>query len=788
VPVRLLLAKEQQAPKGYRRIDLRFTTNAYPKEQRRDAWRFVLQRLSIGLVSAADDFYGELVSITSGQGIDFIRLTGTSQTLSIRFPPEQPVFWLGLLLEGRMTASSGGQPFELTENHMIYGNDAIQAEIEMTSDYRLLIVRVPASLPLLKARLPRSPILGHLVSEVTIGQMMAGLLRSVADAIVSLTDDQMRPIELALPEFIAATLRDKAPAKSLGGAAGGRAAILERVFQSIEMRLSDADLNIHQIASEHGISSRYLQKLFENHGESFGQYLKLRRLERCRLDLGSPLHAQRTISEILYQWGFNDSASFSRAFRERYGTSPREYRKSPDREMASTEPLRRGRPPTARDTRLEEVAEDGGPPPVDVDTPVERPPFRHHHLPARPETIHWGFFSRSLRPVLEIQSGDFVTIETLTHHANDDSERMVMGDAGAEEVFRWTPEGKAVDRRGAGPLDASAFGRGAGEGFGVHICTGPIAIENARPGDVVEVRILDIAPRKSCNPRFSGRAFGSNAAAYWGFHYSDLLTEPKKREVVTIYEVETEPGRPTTAHAVYSYRWTLQTDPSGVVHDRIDYPGIPVDPETIEKNFNVLRDIEIPVRPHFGLIGLAPASSELVDSVPPSNVGGNIDNWRLGAGASLYLPVAVAGGLLSLGDPHASQGDSELCGTAIECSMTALIQVILHPAKTSTPYTRDLDYPMIETRDEWIILGFSHSDYLKELGPTAQSEVYKKSSLDLAMRDCFRKARRFLMSVRNLTEDEAISLLSVGVDFGVSQVANGNWGVHAIIRKALFTG
>ena len=95
---------------------------------------------------------------------------------------------------------------------------------------------------------------------------------------------------------------------------------------------------------------------------------------------------------------------------------------------------------------------------------------------------------------------------------------------------------------------------------------------------------------------------------------------------------------------------------------------------------------------------------------------------------------------------------------------------------------------MIETRDEWVILGFSNPDYLKELGANAQSDVYKKSSIDLAMRDCFRKARRFLMTLRNLSEDEAISLLSVGVDFGISQVANGNWGVHAIIRKAMFTG
>jgi acetamidase/formamidase len=83
--------------------------------------------------------------------------------------------------------------------------------------------------------------------------------------------------------------------------------------------------------------------------------------------------------------------------------------------------------------------------------------------------------------------------------------------------------------------------------------------------------------------------------------------------------------------------------------------------------------------------------------------------------------------------------------------------------------------------------GFSHPDYLKELGEDAQSEVYKKSSIDAAMRDAFRKARRFLMTTKGLSEDEAISLLSVGVDFGISQVANGNWGVHAVIRKAMFT-
>jgi len=766
---------------------VRFTTNAYPRDQRRDAWRFALQRVSIDLLGGDGDIYGELLSFTSGQRIQFARATGTAQRLALDFGQEGACFWIAILLEGSLTVVGGTERVTLAEGDMAYASGTTRAELELLSDYRLLVVKVPLSLPALKQRLPMPDGIGSIDGESPMGRMLSGLLRSVADSIVDVSDDQMRPVELALPEFIAAILLDKAPAKALGGAAGGRAAILERVFQSIEMRLSDPDLSIHQIAGEHGISARYLQKLFETFGESFGQYVKLRRLERCRLDLGSPLHAQRSISEILYQWGFNDSASFSRAFRERYGISPREYRKSPEILETPTETPRRGRPntrggkPETLSTEAEEI-----PPLPETGSPAEDGrEVRHHHLPVRPDTIHWGYFSRMLKPVLEVRSGDYVTIETLTHHANDDAERMIEGDAAAEAVYRWTAEGKTVERRGAGPLDASAFGRGAGEGFGVHICTGPIAIEGAKPGDVVEVRILELGPRPSKNPRYAGRAFGSNAAAYWGFHYNDLLTEPRQREVVTIYEIESEPGR-AAAHAVYNYRWTPQTDPSGVVHDRIDYPGIPVDPESIVRNFNVLRDIEIPVRPHFGVVAMAPAHSELVDSVPPGNFGGNIDNWRLGAGASVYLPVAVPGGLLSLGDPHASQGDSELCGTAIECSMTAVIQVILHPATSSRAHIRDLDYPMIETRDEWVILGFSNPDYLKELGANAQSEIYKKSSIDLAMRDCFRKARRFLMTIRNLSEDEAISLLSVGVDFGISQVANGNWGVHAIIRKAMF--
>jgi acetamidase/formamidase len=407
----------------------------------------------------------------------------------------------------------------------------------------------------------------------------------------------------------------------------------------------------------------------------------------------------------------------------------------------------------------------------------------HYYVPATDKTVLWGYFSKSAKPVIEIESGDYVTMETLTHHANDDSERMIKGDMGAESVFFWDQKRKGVNRRGAGPMDAKV---GAGGGQGVHICTGPVHIKDAEPGDILEVRIIDVAPRPSANPAFKGKSFGSNAAANWGFHYGDTLSEPKKREVVTIYEVDAT-GERNWARAVYNFRWTPQTDPFGVVHPIIDYPGVPVDHSTITKNENILKNIRVPVRPHFGTMGVAPAEAEFVTSIPPSYTGGNIDNWRIGKGATIYYPVAVTGGMFSVGDPHASQGDSELCGTAIECSLTGTFQLILHK-KASLPGTplAELNYPLLETQDEWLLHGFSFANYLSELGADAQSTIYSKSSVDLALRDAYHKMRHFLMTTQNMGEDEAISLMSIAVDFGITQVVDGNWGVHAVVKKSIF--
>ena len=774
-----------------------FTTEAYPDHHRLEAWQGALGRLAIEARNAAgsQDVFATAQAVESPLGIVVAQIAAGPQKLSYGDDPE--VIWLALHHEGQALLHDASRTASIAVGDLIYGIAGAHAELTFTTNFRVLLVRVPRKALGTRLVEPPGPRIGHLSGSSGVVRVFAELLTSVAGSIEQLDSAAIRPIEIALAEFLAVSLASDQDSGTLTGATAPQTATLHRVCQTIEARLGDPDLTPVSVAEQEGVSIRYLHKLFEAAGSSFGEYVRQRRLENCRLDLMNPLYARDSITAICFRWGFNEAGGFSRAFSERFGEPPRQYR----RRIASTisEGVRlqmvRGRPlgfesrpatppkpqPLARGGHF---AGDHGPAIVNGAGAVSRsrPGGRHHHLAATDKTVHWGYFSRTLRPALEIDSGDTVTIETLSQHCNDDHERMVRGDPGAESVFHWSHDHKNVDRRGAGPIDASIYGRGAGEGFGVHICTGPIAIKGAMPGDVVEVRILDLRLRPSVNGPYAGRVFGSNAAAWWGFHYKELLTEPRPREVVTIYEIADD-----IARAVYNFHWTPQTDPYGVTHTTIDYPGVPVDHATIDKNYDVLKDVEVPVRPHFGVIGLAPRESEIVDSIPPTSSGGNIDNWRAGKGSRLYLPVAVAGGLLSVGDPHASQGDSELCGTAIECSLTGDFQIILHRRQDlAGTKLEDVNYPLLETPEEWVVQGFSHANYLAEFGEKAQSEVYQKSSLDLAMKDAFRKARRFLMTAHHLTEDEAISLLSVAVDFGVTQVVDGNWGVHGVIRKRLF--
>ena len=773
-----------------------FTSESYSEHDRLEAWRDVLSAVGLEPSAGSAVHTGHATaSRRTAEGVVLARLAAGPQAVSpvSRLADDMPIVLLPIEDGVTLRTASGHQI--VSTGHLLLLPRKGDWSVAFQRDMRALVLSVTSDA--FHGRKIGKPVFDEVrvLAPGGFTEVFSRALETAARNLETRSDIEWAAVAQSLadllPTFVAPTTD--------AGCTATQAAILHRLCQTIERKLDDPDLTPARVAESEGISERYLQKIFEGSGSSFTHYLRERRLQRTSAELSNPAEAHHSISEIAYRNGFNDSAHFSRTFRHRFGLSPREFRQQElERFTASSSAAgQRGWPQQAlaqlrSHHPLASAARNTEPSPADIVCGSAEGKQHHHHLSVQAARVHWGYFSRSLAPQIEINSGDTITIETLTQHASDDPERMIAGDAGAESVFHWTPTAKNVDRRGAGPMDASVYGRGAGEGFGVHICTGPVAVKDAQPGDVLEVRILDIVPRASRNPDFEGQVFGSSVAAWWGYHYNELLAEPKPREAVTIYEIhfarrEGDLEETPYARALYSYRWQPQADPFGVVHATYDYPGVPVVPGSVRRRHNVLDGIRIPLRPHFGVVAVAPREVDFVDSIPPSYFGGNLDNWRLGKGSAVYLPVSVPGALLSVGDPHATQGDGELGGTAIECSMTGTFQLILHKkADLAGRVFADLTYPLIETETDWVLTGFSHPNYLAEFGAKGQSEVYATSSLDLAMKDAFRKMRRFLMNIKGLSEDEAIALMSAAVDFGVTQVVDGNWGVHAILSKRLF--
>jgi acetamidase/formamidase/AraC-like DNA-binding protein len=768
-----------------------FTSESYSEGDRPEAWRDVLRAVGLQPSAATTVPSGHATaSRRDAEGVALARLSAGSQAVSPlpHLAGDMPIVMLPLEDGVALRTSAGHQIISVGQLLLLPRKS--DWSVAFQRGMRAVVLSVTSDT--FRGRKISQPAFSdvRVMAPGGFTEVFSRTLDSAARSLETLSVVEWTAVAQSLADLLPTFMRQLMAAATETGTAT-QAAILHRICQTIERRLDDPDLTPARVAQAEGISERYLQKLFEGTGSNFTHYLRERRLQRTWADLSNPAEAHHSISEIAYRSGFNDSAHFSRAFRNRFGLPPREFRQQEIERAAasSTAAGQRGWPQDALAQLrcrhpLASAARSAKPTEADEVSSSAEGDRNHHHLSVEAARVHWGYFSRLLKPQTEINSGDTITIETLTQHASDDPERMIAGDAAAESVFRWTHDAKNVDRRGAGPMDASIYGRGAGEGFGVHICTGPVAVKDAQPGDVLEVRILDIVPRPSRNPDFEGRVFGSSVAAWWGYHYNEFLAESKPREVVTIYEIFAHDG---TARALYSYRWEPQTDPFGTVHGTYDYPGVPVAPGSVKRRHGVLDGISIPLRLHFGVIALAPREADFVDSVPPSYFGGNLDNWRLGKGSAVYLPVSAPGALLSVGDPHATQGDGELGGTAIECSMTGTFQLILHKkADLAGRAFADLTYPLIETETDWVLTGFSHPNYLAEFGASGQSEVYANSSLDLAMKDAFRKMRRFLMNIKGLSEDEAIALMSAAVDFGVTQVVDGNWGVHAILSKRLF--
>jgi acetamidase/formamidase len=307
----------------------------------------------------------------------------------------------------------------------------------------------------------------------------------------------------------------------------------------------------------------------------------------------------------------------------------------------------------------------------------------HHHLPSTPETIHWGWFDAALPHVLTVDSGDRVTIDSLSG-----------GPANLPgEGFQVPPELLQVHATSQRRLPG-------------HICTGPIHVRGAQPGDVLEVRILDVQLRQD-----------------WGYTFVRPLAGGLPDEISAFEQIHTRLDR---ERKVGRLPWGL----------------------------------EIPLRPFFGVMGVAPPKEwGAISSIQPRAHGGNLDNKQLVPGSTLYLPVFNEGAGFSVGDGHGVQGDGEVGVSAIETALIGTFE--LHVRK-------DLRYnfPSAET-------------------PTHLVTMAMDPDLDTATRDALRRMVDRVAAETGLSRQRALMLMSLVADVHVTQIVNEHKGIHVMLPKSV---
>jgi acetamidase/formamidase len=312
-----------------------------------------------------------------------------------------------------------------------------------------------------------------------------------------------------------------------------------------------------------------------------------------------------------------------------------------------------------------------------------------YKLKPTPKTVAWGYYDATTAPVLRVKSGDTVEVQTLITSSPARLEGAGLPPDQVEQSLRDIH--KEVTNKGPGG----------------HILTGPIYVEGAEPGDVLEVRIKEI---RLAIP-YAYNAFG--------------------------------PGR-------------------GFLPEDFPYARmkiIPLDERRMVARFS--DSIEIPLKPFFGSLGVAPPeTSGRISSAPPWIHAGNLDNKELVAGTTLFIPVHAKGALFLAGDGHAGQGNGEVDITALETSLIGMFQLVVRKDMR-------LRWPRAETPTHFITMGI-HED------------------LNEATKMAVREMIDFLVTEKQLSRDDAYMLASVAADLSITQLVDGNKGAHAMIAKTIF--
>lgn len=211
------------------------------------------------------------------------------------------------------------------EGDIIYAPTGLDMSLTASSEFKILYVKIPPDLVHSRILNPDLVDVGYLSCESGINRIFADMLRSISHNIESVDPTTLRPIEIALAEFLVINLTQQAIVQDFGGTA--KMMHYKRICQTIDAQLADPELTLGRIAETQHVSVRYIQKLFESAGSSFISYVRDRRLDRCRCELGNPEYSHLSVSDICFRWGFNDAAHFSRVFRNTFGIAPREYRR-----------------------------------------------------------------------------------------------------------------------------------------------------------------------------------------------------------------------------------------------------------------------------------------------------------------------------------------------------------------------------------------------------------------------------------------------------------------------------